>query len=87
MIPDENLIEVKYEELEKDALKVIRRIYKKLDLPEFETTKSDLQVQLKKEKLYMKFKHHINKENSKKAEQRLEKYIQQWNGKPAELIM
>ena len=87
MIPCENLIEVKYEELEKDPLKVIRRIYKNLNLPEFETTKSDFLLQLKKEKLYMKFKHHINKEDSKKVEQRLRKYIQQWNCKPAELIM
>ena len=87
MIPYENLIEVKYEELEKEPLKVIRRIYKNLSLPEFETTKNDLLLQLKKEKLYMKFKHHINKPNSKKIEQKLEKYIHQWNCKPAELIL
>lgn len=50
MIPYENLIEVKYEELEKEPLKVIRRIYKNLSLPEFETTKKRFAIAIKKRK-------------------------------------
>jgi hypothetical protein len=86
LIPPENLIELQYEELEKNPVKAIRRIYSKLNLPEFEATKEHLSIQLNKEKRYHKFTHHYKDETLEKVELKLEKYIEQWKHKGLQLI-
>jgi hypothetical protein len=41
-IPNENYIEVRYEELEADPVKVLGNIYEKLSIPGFPSVKGDL---------------------------------------------
>lgn len=86
LISSDNLIEVRFEELEKNPFNTIRKIYSKLELPEFEETARDLQMQLAKEKNYSRFKHIFTEESYKKVERQLEKYIMQWDYKLREAI-
>jgi len=74
LIPEENLIEVQYEEFEKNTFNTVRKIYSKLNLHNFDETVDDLLTQLAKEKQYHKFKHQLSEETYKKVEERLKKY-------------
>jgi hypothetical protein len=53
---------------------MVRKIYSKLNLPDFDETVNDLLSQLSKEKQYHKFKHQLSEETYKKVEERLKKY-------------
>ena len=77
-IPEGNLIEVRYEELESSPLAVLKKIYTTLNIPAFETVKGRLIRQLQKEKQYSKFKYEYDAETFKKVYKRWGKYIDQW---------
>lgn len=53
-IPSENYIEVRYEELEADPVKVLGNIYEKLSIPGFPSVKSDLDSYVESIKHYRK---------------------------------
>jgi hypothetical protein len=79
LIPEENLIEISYEELKADPFNIIREIYSKLNLAGFELTADDLLLQIEKEKEYQNFQFQFSDSTFKKIEERWGKYIQQWN--------
>jgi hypothetical protein len=85
LIPAGNLIEVQYEEFEKNTFNTVRKIYSKLNLPDFDETVNDLLTQLSKEKQYHKFKHRLSEETYKKVEERMKKYIVKSNYKRSQV--
>ena len=79
LIPDGNLVEISYEELKADSFSVIRKIYSRINLPDFELTANDLMLQLEMEKEYQSFQYQFCDNTFKKIEEKWEKYIHQWN--------
>ena len=54
MIPEGNLVELKFEDFEKDAYGMTEEIYRKLDLPNFSESKAAIEAYLGKKKGYKK---------------------------------
>lgn len=54
LIPEGNLVEVKFEDFEKDAFAMTEDIYRTLNLPGFEASKADIEKYLGKKKGYKK---------------------------------
>ena len=54
LIPEGNLVEVKFEDFEQDAFAMTEDIYKKLNLPGFEESKAEIEKYLGKKKGYKK---------------------------------
>lgn len=59
-IPEGNLFEVKFEDIEKDAYGITERIYKELNIPGWEDAKPGIQAYLEKKKGYKKNKYEYN---------------------------
>lgn len=78
-IPKGNLVEISFEELTADAVGTVGRIYKELQLPEFESTVDDLLKQLDQERNYQNFEHHFDSETLSRIGERWGKYISLWN--------
>lgn len=72
MIPQDNLIEVSFEDLEKRPLDIIKTIYDKLQIPDFETARNSFEKYLENSKGYKKNKHLIKKEL-------LDKILEDWD--------
>lgn len=79
LIPKGNLIEISYEELKADSFNMIKKIYSKLNLPDFESTANELLLLLEKEKEYRNFQYQYNDMTKKIIEEKWGKYIRQWN--------
>lgn len=76
LIPERNLIEISYEELEAKPILMLKKIYEGLDLPDFESCRNKMTRQLKKENCYKKFRYEYKKETFEKIEERWSKYFQ-----------
>lgn len=62
LIPDGNLVEVKFETLESDPLQTLERIYKELSLPGFENSKEKFDSYIYSQKDYKKNRHRLDDE-------------------------
>ncbi len=62
LIPDRNLIEVGFDDLEKQPLPLLKKIYEKLSLGNFADVETKLDAYLKGKSNYQKNKHHISRE-------------------------
>lgn len=79
MIPPENLVEVRYETLEKDPFTEVGRIYRHLGLPGFEIVEEELNKRLGKEKKYRKYKYTYDEGIQEKIHQQWGYFIDKWN--------
>ncbi|MGN6617452.1 MAG: sulfotransferase family protein [Ilyomonas sp.] len=70
LIPVDHLIEIKYEELEKQPLSILKKIYKELNIPGFENAAGYFEKQIEKEKKYQKFQYKFDEDVLKKIERR-----------------
>ena len=59
LIPAENLIEVRYEEFEREQFDTLRHIYQKLDIPEFEQWAPDFKDYIAQASGYRKNRHEL----------------------------
>jgi omega-hydroxy-beta-dihydromenaquinone-9 sulfotransferase len=81
LIPEGSLIEISYEELKDDPFNTMKKIYSKLNLPDFESATPDLLLHLEKEKDYRNFSYQFSDKTLKRIEEKWGKYIRQWNYK------
>ncbi len=70
LIPKGNLIEVRFEDLEKDPLETLAKIYSGINLPYFEDAKSRLEKYIFSIKGYQKNKYALDKETIKEIKKR-----------------
>jgi hypothetical protein len=75
LIPSANLVEVEYEELEANPFTVLRKIYRKLNIADFETINTKLTVQIEKEKKYVRFKYNYDEATLKKIQNRWARFL------------
>lgn len=83
LIPQNNLVEVKYEELETNPIKTLQNIYATLHLNGFENTKNNFLSYVNSQKSYEKNKYDNSSELSNKISSRWKSHIQRWGYEPA----
>lgn len=80
-IPTENLIEIRYEEMEKKPFEVIQRIYTELRLPNWETAKTHLLHKIQQERHYKKYSYQYSETVQDRIYREWGTYIDLWEYK------
>lgn len=78
LIPEGNLIEVKFEDYEKDPFDMTQEIYRKLSLPGFDEAREAIAAYVNKKKGYKKNKYQYKPETVKLVEQNWGFALEQW---------
>lgn len=78
LIPEGNLIEIKFEEFEADALEMTRKIYRTLSIPGFEKAEKDITAYLNKKKGYKKNKYRYEPRTVELVEKHWGFALKQW---------
>jgi len=79
LIPRGNLIEIKYEDLEKNPTKEVERIYTTLNIPSSDNTIDSIKQRLELEKKYSKFKYQYQDKTLDIVNEKWEYFINKWN--------
>lgn len=78
LVPEGNLIEVKFEDVEADALGITRKIYETLDLPGFEQARPAIEAYLNKKKGYKKNQYKYDPRTVELVESKWKFALDQW---------
>ena len=78
LIPEGNLVEVKFEDFEHNAFDLTKEIYQKLQLKGFAEAEADIRKYLDKKKGYKKNKYQYKEETVKIVEQNWGKALEEW---------
>ncbi len=79
LIPKDQLVEVRYEELIKDPLANMREIYSNLQLPDFEYCRANMETYIKGQKSYVRLKHELPAEQKLLVNRKLAPFMNAWN--------
>lgn len=78
LIPEGNLMEVKFEDFEANAFEITKEIYKKLNIPGFDAAKADIEKYLGKKKGYKKNKYQYDERTVKIVEEKWKFALDKW---------
>ena len=78
LIPEGNLVEVKFEDFEQDAFAMTEDIYKKLNLPGFEESKAEIEKYLGKKKGYKKNQYKYDDRTVRLVEENWGMALKEW---------
>ena len=78
LIPEGNLVEVKFEDFEQDAYAMTEDIYRRLDLPGFEVAKGDIEKYLGRKKGYKKNRYKYDDRTVKLVEENWGMALKEW---------
>lgn len=78
LIPQGNLVEIKFEDYEQDAYAMTEDIYRTLNLPGFETSKADIEKYLSKKKGYKKNQYKYDDRTVKIVEENWDMALKKW---------
>ena len=81
IIPAGNLIEIKFEDFEADALAMTEKIYRTLAIPGFEAAKADIAAYLDKKKGYKKHAYKYETRTVELVEKHWDYALKQWDYK------
>lgn len=81
LIPEKNLIEIKFEDFEADASDITRHIYEYLDLPGYEDSRQAIEAYLNKKKGYKKNKYKYEERTVKLVEEHWDFALRDWDYK------
>ena len=81
LIPHENLISIRYEDLENDPLSTIKQIYQYLKLPDFDQAESYLKKRVKLESNYKKYQYSYDEKTFEKIYKHWSDFIDLWKYK------
>ncbi len=82
LIPEGHLVEVRFEDLEKQPLDEMRRIYQTLDLPDFDVAEPAIQAHIDSQKSYQKNRYRLDPELTTEIKERWATQIEQWGYAP-----
>jgi hypothetical protein len=86
-LPQENFIEIKFEDLEANPMKEIKRIYTKLNLPGLTEAEADFQAYIASQKHYRKNKYLLTQEMIETVNQHWQFAIDKWQySVPQEMV-
>ena len=78
LIPKENFVEVRFEDLEKDPMAEMRKVYNAIDLSGFEAAAPNIQAYLNSLGTYKKNKYNLDKTTIQKIESHWKFTIDRW---------
>lgn len=78
LIPEGNLIEIKFEDFESNAMEMTEKIYKTLNIPGFEEAKADISAYLDKKKGYKKNAYKYEPRTVELVEKHWDFALKQW---------
>lgn len=78
-IPEGNLVEIKFEDFEKDAFDLTKDIYQRLNLKGFDEAEADIKKYLDKKKGYKKNKYQYAESTVKIVEENWNKALEEWD--------
>jgi hypothetical protein len=78
-IPEGNLIEVKFEDFEADAMGMTEKIYRELSIPGFAEAKADIEKYVGGKKGYKKNKYSYNERTVQLVQENWDFALKQWN--------
>ena len=78
LIPEGNLVEVRFEDLERHPLEALRSIYSELNLPGFEAALPEIEAHIESQKNYKKNAYRLDQETVDKISTRWGHFIEQW---------
>ncbi|WP_455499098.1 sulfotransferase family protein [Coprobacter sp.] len=81
LIPEGNLIEVKFEDFEKNALEMTKNIYNTLSIPDFENARPAIEAYLNTKKGYKKNQYKYENETIRIVEENWDFALKDWNYK------
>jgi len=81
LIPEGNLIEIKFEDFEADAMAMTEKIYNTLAIPGFEAAKADIAAYLEKKKGYKKNAYKYEPRTVELVEKHWDYALKQWGYK------
>lgn len=81
LIPEGNLIEIKFEDFETQAMEMTEKIYKTLSIPGFEKAKEDIAAYLDKKKGYKKNAYKYEQRTIELVEKHWDYALKQWDYK------
>ena len=81
LIPEGNLIEIKFEDFESDALEMTRKIYETLSLPGFEEARPQIEAYINGKKGYKKNKYNYDPETVRIVEENWDFALKDWGYK------
>jgi hypothetical protein len=79
MIPDGNLVEIRYDHLKEDPLRQIRKVYDELKLFDFESVKYDLIKEIEREKGYTTYRYTYDNKIQDRIFAHWKTFIERWN--------
>jgi hypothetical protein len=79
LIPQHNLVEVSFDDLENRPLQILEEIYGKLDIPGFMMTVGSFKKYLENSKSYKKNKHRIKRETLGRVLSEWDFAMKEWN--------
>ena len=82
LIPGGHLVEVKFEDFEKNPLEELRRIYQSLELEGFEDNKPAFQLYIESQQAYQKNKYSLSPEKISRIKKSWSEDIQRWKYSP-----
>ena len=77
-IPEGNLVEIKFEDFEKNAFDLTKDIYSRLQLPGFDAAEADIKAYLDKKNGYKKNKYQYKDETVKLVEEHWSEVLNDW---------
>jgi hypothetical protein len=77
-LPDNQFMEVRYEELDENPLNVLERVYNRLNLPSWSTARPYTEAYLKSIADYSKNSYSYSPEDYEKVDKHWGKYVQRW---------
>lgn len=85
LIPEGNLVEVRYENLEKEPVREIERVYAELGIPGWESARGDIQAYAESQRTYKKNVYTLNAADREKVETHWKFALEAWGySRPAE---
>jgi len=84
LIPKDRLVELKFEDFEKNPIAELERIYKHLNISDFDKVKSQFGTYINSQKNYKKNKYTLSKSRVKEISQKWSADIQRWKYNPPE---
>ncbi|BDD01027.1 sulfotransferase [Persicobacter psychrovividus] len=78
LIPEGNLVEIRFEDLEKDNMGMLEQIYQKLDLGDFEKVSAEFQQYVDAHSGYKKNQYNYAQNTLDKVSSRWSKYFKRW---------
>lgn len=85
LIPQGNLVEVRYENLEKEPVREIERVYAELGIPGWESARGDIQAYAESQRTYKKNVYTLNAADREKVETHWKFALEEWGySRPAE---